>query len=118
MEEAHSSPGATISAHEIGTKRYMLVYGIATFCAPICWFICYANYDSICQNIPEGACVDYSPPVPWFITATFDYVWFLSLPLAPVFLPNNSLLNPEALLKAYDPELAFVETTDNVDNKL
>ncbi|GMH78954.1 hypothetical protein TrVE_jg8023 [Triparma verrucosa] len=92
-----------------GSKRFMTLYGIATFAAPVCWFMCYAEYDRVCEGVPEGECSDYQFPVPPALTAFFDYTWFVCLPLSPIFLPPN-FLKPEAMLLKYQPGLLFDNT--------
>ena len=78
---------------------FMVIVGIATVICPIGWFTNYITYDSVCASAnrtastfsPHGRydCPQYTPPIPPWFLGFWDYLWFLSLPLTPLFLPLN-----------------------------
>ena len=78
---------------------FMIIVGISTFFCPIGWFTNYITYDNVCANAnrtestfsPHGRydCPQYTPAIPPWLLGFWDYMWFLSLPLTPLFLPLN-----------------------------
>jgi len=87
------------------TKTFMFLVSMSTIVTPIFWFMNYAAFDNLCDEFvnelvangtplltAEDECVaakGWTPLVPAFLTGSFDYLWFVTLPLTPLFLPHN-----------------------------
>ena len=74
--------------------HFFALQGFVTMVLPVCWMVNYNAYDRACGyqgSDDEVAAEDcgFSPPVPaWFVGAC-DYIWFICLPLTPIYLPHN-----------------------------
>lgn len=74
----------------LGTKIWFACFTACTICLPICGVIDVCGFHT---DIPTNMLYTIrwekpKPPVPWPVTALFDYGWFACLLLAVVFLPD------------------------------
>ena len=105
VEHAHRDPKQRTPLKG-GAVTFMVYSGVATVGFEICAFYTFAEFERVCgfPSTTGNICPAWpgERTIPPYVTAFFDYSWFVCFLFTPLFLPPNPV--PFAKLSLLLPE--------------